>query len=110
MISVVETNISRLAILQQISWDDVGIVRYESDDERFPGRYRSLSPTQLERLDNSVRELLAEAGTRASQFLKDNQSLVETLRDLLLEKKVIDAKTLGEITGRDPSGEETSEK
>ncbi len=90
--------------------DDVGIVRYESDDERFPGRYRSLSPTQLERLDNSVRELLAEACTRASQFLKDNQSLVETLRDLLLEKKVIDAKTLGEITGRDPSGEETSEK
>ncbi|WP_166827395.1 AAA family ATPase [Thalassoroseus pseudoceratinae] len=90
--------------------DDVGIVRYESDDERFPGRYRSLSPTQLERLDDSVKTLLAEACSRASDFLKENQTLVETLRDLLLEKKVIDAKTLGEITGRDIPSEEKSEQ
>jgi len=34
--------------------------------------------------------------------LKENRVLVETLRDLLLEKKVIDAKTLGELTAGKP--------
>lgn len=95
------TNIAR-ALVEEFGMggDIVGVCRYESDDERSPGRFRQLSPKQLEALDNRVRELLEESRLRAAAILKDNQTLVETLRDLLLKHKVIDAKTLSNITGR----------
>ena len=56
-------------------------------DNGEPGRYGHLSPAQLESLDRAVRTLLEEARRRASAILKENQALVETLRDLLVEKK-----------------------
>jgi hypothetical protein len=40
---------------------------------------------------------LEDARQRAAAILAEHQSLVETLRDLLLEKKVIYAKTLETI-------------
>jgi cell division protease FtsH len=95
------TNIAR-ALVEEFGMggDIVGVCRYESDDERSPGRFRQLSPKQLETLDNRVRELLEDSRQRAAAILKDNQSLVETLRDLLLKQKVIDAKTLSSLTGK----------
>lgn len=95
------TNIAR-ALVEEFGMggDIVGVCRYESDDDRSPGRFRQLSPKQLEALDNRVRELLEESRLRAAAILKDNQTLVETLRDLLLKHKVIDAKTLSSITGK----------
>ncbi len=63
---------------------------------------RQYSPAQLEAVDRRVREILDEAGQRASRILADNRPLIETLRDLLLEKKVIDAKTLGKIVPPTP--------
>ncbi|HYT94889.1 MAG TPA: AAA family ATPase [Gemmataceae bacterium] len=82
--------------------DTVGVRRFleETPDGR-PGR-GDLSPTQLEALDRRVSELLEEGRQRAAKILKENRVLVETLRDLLLEKKVIDAKTLGELTAGKP--------
>lgn len=102
------TNIAR-ALVEEFGMggDIVGVCRYESDDERSPGRFRQLSPKQLETLDNRVRELLEEARFRAAAMLKDNQALVETLRDLLLQHKVIDAKTLTSITGKPVGTAET---
>ena len=44
-----------------------------------------------------MRELLEDGRQRAAQILAENRTLVETLRDLLLDKKVIDAKTLGAV-------------
>ena len=76
--------------------DEVGVCRYESDRE--PGRVPHLSQSQLEALDKRVRELLAEAKDRAARILSENRGLVEALRDLLLDKKVVDAKTLGDLT------------
>jgi cell division protease FtsH len=95
------TNIAR-ALVEEFGMggDSVGVCRFESDDDRAPGRFRQLSPKQLESLDNRVRELLEESRLRAAAILRENQTLVETLRDLLLKHKVIDAKTLANITGK----------
>ncbi len=95
------TNIAR-ALVEEFGMggDAVGVCRYEADDDRQPGRFRQLSPAQLEHLDRRVRELLEEARHRAAAILAENQTLVETLRDLLIDRKVIDAKSLGSLTGK----------
>jgi len=62
-------------------------------------RFKDLSPDQLALLDRRVGETLAEAQSRAAAILKDNRAVLEALRDLLLEKKTIDAKTLGKMAG-----------
>jgi cell division protease FtsH len=81
--------------------DEVGVCRFHADDEKHI-RHPHLSPAQLEMLDRRVRELLEEARQRAAMLLRENRALVETLRDLLVEKKVIDARTLTAVTGRKP--------
>ena len=77
--------------------DEVGVCRFQTDSGE-PGRYNHLSPAQLEALDRAIRELLEEARRRAKKILKENKTLIETLRDLLVEKKVVDAKTLANLT------------
>ncbi len=76
--------------------DEVGIGRFPTlirdESER-----RQYSVEQLAAIDRSVRQILEEARKRAAAILQEHQSLVETLRDLLLEKKVLDAKTLQTI-------------
>jgi cell division protease FtsH len=72
--------------------EEVGVVRFHHDTE---SRRRSdLSEEQLRSLDRRVREVLEESRQRCIAILGENRVLVETLRDLLLEKKIIDAKTL----------------
>ena len=70
------------------------------------GRYRRKRPSQsetelsqstLQAIDVRVRELLDEARKRAVDILTKNRELIIALRDLLLEKKVVDSKTLGEM-------------
>jgi ATP-dependent Zn protease len=63
---------------------------------------RQLSPGQLEAIDRRVREFLHEAQQRAAELLAQNRALVKTLRDLLLERKVIDAQTLATLVPRKP--------
>lgn len=55
---------------------------------------RQYSPAQLEAIDRQVRQLLEEARARAATILGEQRALVETLRDMLLEHQVIDARTL----------------
>ena len=59
-------------------------------------RERQYSQAQLEHIDNAVHEILEKARLRSREILEDNRTMVETLRDLLLDKKVIDSKTLSE--------------
>jgi ATP-dependent Zn protease len=58
-------------------------------------------------LDRAVNELIGQAQARAAGILRENRALLETLRDLLLEKKTLDAKTLGAMApakpGREPN-------
>lgn len=58
------------------------------------------SAMQLDAIDGQVRKTLEEARLRAAAILLENRSLVELLRDLLIEKKVIDSKSLGELRKR----------
>jgi cell division protease FtsH len=77
--------------------EEVGVVRFHHDTE---ARRRSdLSEEQLRSLDRRVREVLEESRQRCIAILGENRVLVETLRDLLLEKKIIDAKTLQSKVG-----------
>jgi cell division protease FtsH len=75
---------------------EVGVGRFQSDNGEAT-RVQHLSPTMLEALDRRIREILEESRVRACTILRENRALVETLRDMLLEKKVIDAKALGSI-------------
>ncbi len=59
--------------------------------------HRQYSPAQLEAIDRQVRQLLEEARSRAAKILGEQRALVETLRDMLLEHQVIDAKTLSSV-------------
>jgi len=58
---------------------------------------RQFSEEQLQEVDRQVRRILEDARVRAADLLKENKPLLVTLRDLLLEHKVIDAKRLGEM-------------
>ncbi len=80
--------------------EDVGVSRYRASSGDQSSRHADLSPDQLERLDRRVHSLLEEARQKAAIILKENRSLVETLRDLLVEKKVIEAKSLKSIVER----------
>ena len=59
---------------------------------------QQLSPQQLEAIDRQVGEILEVQRQRAVQILTENTKLVETLRDLLIQHKVIDSKTLGQLS------------
>ena len=59
--------------------------------------WSSLRSTQLEAIDRRVKEILAEARERAQRILAENRSSLELLRDMLLEHKVIERKTLSKL-------------
>jgi cell division protease FtsH len=83
--------------------DAVGTVRYQAADgsgQRRP----DLSPAQAEALDRRVRALVEEQRQRAARILSERRLQLETLRDLLVEKKVIEAKALKAVTGAPPDG------
>jgi cell division protease FtsH len=78
--------------------DGLAVARYRPiQSERERERTPHLSPGQLELLDKRVNEILDQQRQRAAKIIHENRALVETLRDLLLEHKVIDAKKLGEL-------------
>lgn len=58
---------------------------------------RPYSPQQLQAMDQAVREILLAAQQRAIAILQEHRTLVETLRDMLIEHKVIDAKRLAAL-------------
>jgi cell division protease FtsH len=72
--------------------DATGVVRYNHEEKQT--RHPQLSEEQKAALDRRVRQVLEECRDRAATLLRDNRAVLETLRDLLLEKKTIDAKAL----------------
>ena len=48
-------------------------------------------------LNRRVKEVVEDGRTKAVSILGENRAMLETLRDLLLEKKTIDAKALREL-------------
>jgi cell division protease FtsH len=74
---------------------DLGQVQFM--DMQTGKRRADLSPATLAAIDARVAEILEQQRTRAEQIVTTNKKLIETLRDLLLEKKTIDSKTLGDL-------------
>src|SRR5262249_32296490 len=72
--------------------ESTGVVRFNHEEKQQ--RHPYLSEEQRAALDRRVREVLEECRQRAESLLRENQPVLETLRDLLLEKKTIDAKAL----------------
>jgi len=95
------TNIAR-ALVEEFGMggDEVGLAQVITESGSNEKR-RQFSPSQLEAVDRQVRQVLETARARAESLLREHQPTVEVLRDMLLEHKVIDARTLREVL---PSG------
>lgn len=78
--------------------DEVGVCRFQHDEEHR--RQSPLSPEQLAILDRRIRAILEERRQEAARILREQRALVVTLRDLLIERKTIDAQSLTELLGR----------
>jgi cell division protease FtsH len=74
--------------------------------ERFP----NLSQEQLAEVDRQVSALIDEAREHAAKVLRENKKVLEVLRDLVLEQKTIDAKTLAATLATLPGGKKAAEK
>jgi cell division protease FtsH len=85
---------------------EVGVARYRDDQDGHRRRH-DLSEAHKEAIDRAIHEILETERQRATQILRDNKSMLEMLRDLLLEKKTLDAKTLKEFIG--PTAEKNGE-
>ena len=81
--------------------DAVGLAQCTTAGDR--DHQRSYSPAQLEAIDRGVREILHQAQQRAVAILTENRPLIEMLRDMLVEHKVIEAKTLATLRQQTPS-------
>ena len=74
--------------------DGVPVRRFR--DDRTGGR-GAMSEQQMRVLDRRIGEILEEGRRRAATILRAQRPLIETLRGLLLEHKVIDAKIIAAI-------------
>jgi cell division protease FtsH len=63
-------------------------------------RFRGLSEEQLAALDREVNQVIQEARQRAAAILRENQALLVAMRELLLEKKTLDAQALTQMTNK----------
>ncbi len=77
----------------------VGVGHFQTASQPHESK-QQYSQTKLNAIDQRVRQTLEQARTRAAEILSENRGLVELLRDLLIEKKVIDAKSLSELRKR----------
>ena len=86
------TDIAR-ALVEQFGMggDHVGARRVEQ------GEHDPISEALKGTMEKAVREILDEQRTRSRRLLEENKVLVQTLRDLLIEKKVLDKEALANI-------------
>jgi cell division protease FtsH len=87
------TGIAReLVEVHGLGGDDLGLVQYF--DLHKKRRREHLSEQALRQIDDRVRQIVEEQRQRAKTILVENTPLLETLRDMLLEHKTIEAKSL----------------
>lgn len=79
--------------------EDYGMGEYEGMALSKMGK-NDISESTRTAIDRSVRGILDAQRLRAKKILEENQSILESLRDLLLEKKVLDANSLKECLGK----------
>jgi cell division protease FtsH len=74
---------------------DIGLRQFSALDSGQ--RLRGLSEEQLAVLDREINQVILEARQRAAQILRENRTLLESMRELLLEKKTLDAQSLAQM-------------
>ena len=79
--------------------DDLSLL---SPEEQGRGAPRA-SDEKNARVDDAVRNILDRARTRAARIIADEQRVLEALRDLLIERKVIDRATISAALSKDGS-------
>lgn len=100
------TDVAR-ALVEQFGMggEGVGVRRVEARE------HDPVSEALKAELEKEVRAILESARVRARRLLDENRALVEALRDLLLEKKVLDQESLASILPKtdklDPIARET---
>lgn len=93
------TDIAR-ALVEQFGMggsDGLGVRRVESHHRTTGHVIDPLSEAMKAELERATRAILEEQRVRARKLLDENRALVQTLRDLLLDKKVLDREALGSI-------------
>ena len=96
-----------LVEVQGLAGGRLGIVQYLDTQTNRPMKRRDdLSAETLAQLDARVAEVVEEQRARAERIVSENKALVVTLRDMLLEHKTVDAKTIAALT---PASRKTPE-
>jgi len=65
-------------------------------------RRQDLAAETLAAIDSRIAEILEEQRVRAETIVREQRALIELLRDMLIEKKTIDSKTLGQLIPKTP--------
>lgn len=75
----------------------LGVVQFTENDRTGTRRREQLSHETLAALDRRVAEIVEQERQRAERIIRDNQQSLETLRDLLLDRKTIEGTSLSEL-------------
>ena len=85
-----------LVEVQGLAGGRLGVVQYLDTQTNRPMKRRDdLSAETLAMLDSRVAEVIEEQRARAERIVSENKALIVTLRDMLLEQKTVDSKTIG---------------
>ena len=103
------TDIAR-ALVEQFGMGGEGVGVRRIDANQRDARADPLSDAMKARLEAEVRRILEEQRQRARAILEQNKALVQTLRDLLLEKKVLDREALATVLPKLPGHERKAEE
>jgi cell division protease FtsH len=95
------TDIAR-ALVEQFGMGGEGVGVRRIDANTREARADPLSEAMKEKLEGEVRHILEEQRKRAREILEQHKDLVKTLRDLLLDKKVLDREALATILPATP--------
>ncbi len=83
--------------LVEVHGYEAELVQYRNPFDERGIRTPGLSEKTREELDQRVKKIIETQQQRARKIIEENKTMVETLRDLLLEKKTIDTKMLAEV-------------
>ena len=93
------THLARLIVESMgLGGDETGVGRYRvRTQDGGEIRNPDLSEAKRQAMDRRIDEILQKCQQEAAATVKANRPLIETLRDMLIEKKVIEAATLKTI-------------
>ncbi len=97
-----------LVEVQGLGGGKLGVVQFIDMQTNKPMKRRDdLAAETLAAIDVRVAEIIEEQRKRSEKIVRENKAVIETLRDMLLEQKTIDSKTLATLV---PASQKTPAK